>query len=182
MGSSKKPNSKRVGKPHKRTTRPKKAVIKALQPLTTKQQDYAIGVATGKSKQQAALDAGYSPAMAKNPQIIEQSAGLRFAFQEMIRTKVPADKIAARLAEGLDALDTEFAKFEGAISDERQLVAWTERRQYLELAAKMGGYYVEKQEVTVEDMRKSLENRSDADLDYYLEHGIWPEHAAANGA
>ena len=79
--------------------------------------------------------------------------------------------------EGLDALDNEFAKFKGRITDERALIAWSERRLYIELAAKLAGYYVERQEVGVDDIRKSLENRTDAELDYYLEHHCWPEEA-----
>jgi hypothetical protein len=59
---------------------------------------------------------------------------VRFAFQELVRSAISAEKLAQRLAEGLDAIDTEFAKFEGSITDERTLIAWSERRLYISLS------------------------------------------------
>lgn len=49
---------------------------KTTHPRATK---YALGVAEGKSKQQAALDAGYSPSTAKRTNMIEKTEGYRLS-------------------------------------------------------------------------------------------------------
>jgi hypothetical protein len=45
------------------------------------------------------------------------------------------------LKPGLDAMETEFAKFEGKITDEREVVAWGPRHAYLETSLKLRGAY-----------------------------------------
>ena len=53
-----------------------------------------------------------------------------------------------RLAEGLDATETRFCQHQGIITDERQLVNWPERREYILAAAKLTGYYIDGPEKT----------------------------------
>jgi hypothetical protein len=43
------------------------------------------------------------------------------------------------LKPALNAMETEFAKFQGTITDSRDVIAWGTRLQALELAAKMRG-------------------------------------------
>jgi len=43
-----------------------------------------------------------------------------------------------------------FFAHEGKVTEERQVIAWAERRQYAELAAKYGGYLEEKLGVAVQ--------------------------------
>jgi hypothetical protein len=44
--------------------------------------------------------------------------------------------------EGVGATETKFFSHEGKVQDSRDVVAWSERRQYAELAAEYGGYHV----------------------------------------
>ena len=123
-----------------------------LDKLNTKQRAYVEGRASGKNKKQAALDAGYSASTARVPgPAIEGCAAVRQEFRRLIRSKITGEKIAQRLAEGLDAVDTKFFQFEGEVTDSRDVVAWSERREYAKLAAEFGGYHVQKQEVTGDD-------------------------------
>ena len=54
---------------------------------------------------------------------------------------VPPEQIARIIAEGMAATETKFFSHEGVIQDEREVPAWSERRQYAELAAEYGGYH-----------------------------------------
>lgn len=59
--------------------------------LNRKQRLYVAGVAAGKSRRRAALDAGYSLSSANNPaHNIERGRG-REVFAELIRTTVPRE-------------------------------------------------------------------------------------------
>jgi phage terminase small subunit len=109
--------------------------------LSPRKAQFVKGVVAGKSARQAALDAGYSQSVANDPgrKLFNQS-DIQSVLGEHIRKIIPAERIAQRMSEGLDAMETVFAKFEGRISDKTEVVSWSERRQYAELAAKMGGY------------------------------------------
>jgi phage terminase small subunit len=120
-----------------------------LAPLTPKKRKYVAERTKGKSKMQAAKDAGFSHSMARVAGAKIETPDVRRAFQALIREKIPASKVAGRLAEGLDAMETEFAKEKGMITDSRDVVAWSERREYLKLAAEYGGYFVPKQEFEI---------------------------------
>lgn len=111
---------------------------------------------------QAAKDSGYSDSMAAAAGAKIETPDVRKAFQALIREKIPSSKIAARLAEGLDAMETEFAKDKGLITDSRDVIAWGERRAYLELAAEYGGYFVPKAEL--EMSKKPLSEMTDDEL------------------
>lgn len=45
--------------------------------------------------------------------------------------------LAKRIAEGLGAEETVFAKFEGKITDQQNVTAWSERRAYAELICRI---------------------------------------------
>lgn len=120
-----------------------------LDGLPPRKRKYVAERAKGKSKMKAAKAAGFSDAMAAAAGAKIETPDVRRAFQLLIREKIPASKVAARLAEGLDAMETEFAKEKGMITDTRDVIAWSERREYLKLAAEYGGYFVPKQEFEI---------------------------------
>ncbi len=94
----------------------------------------------------AALDAGYSPSMANNAGL-KILPGAREEFKRALGRKVPHGKLVQRIVEGLDARAIKLAQFEGAYTDKRHMVDYSERRRYVELAAKLMGYLVDKVEV-----------------------------------
>ena len=112
----------------------KKKSPKNPERLKPRQAKFVEGIVDGKSSRQAALDAGYAEHTANKPKDILETKSMRAALQELI---APVEKIALRINEGLDAMKTEFAKFEGQISDTRDCVDFAERRQYAELACKL---------------------------------------------
>lgn len=109
--------------------------------LSKMKQKYIAGLADGKTKKQAALDAGYSESMSRSAAQIE-TPDVRAAFAELVRERIPARKIVERINAGLDAKETKFFQSEGIVTDQRDVIAWSERRQYAELAAEFGGYFV----------------------------------------
>ena len=105
--------------------------------LQPRQRLYLEGLAQGKSRSQALDYAGYSENT--RPSRVE-NASVKAAFARLVRRAAPAHKIAARIAEGLDAMETKFFQKEGLVTDERDVINWPERRAYAELAAKYGEY------------------------------------------
>jgi hypothetical protein len=102
----------------------------ALQPLPVRKQRYIEGVVAGKSRKQAALDAGYSEAMAEHPGKLE-TADVRQAFTALVRQTIPPERIVGVLEAGLAATK---------VQSEREIADFGERRQYAELAAEYGQY------------------------------------------
>jgi hypothetical protein len=102
--------------------------------LRPRQAKLLEGIVGGKSLHRAALDAGYSRNTADHPADLLGTKSMRAALQALLP---PVEKIAQRINEGLDATKTEFAKFEGAITDTRECVDFAERRQYVELACRL---------------------------------------------
>jgi len=117
--------------------------------LPKKKRKYLKGLADGKTKFEAAKDAGYSDSTARQACRAIETPDVRAAFREIIRKHAPMEKIGQRIAEGLDAMETKIATFEGEITDSKDLVAWSERRAYAELAAEWGGYFVPRAEIEV---------------------------------
>lgn len=60
------------------------------------------------------------------------------------------EKLAQRIAEGLDATEIKFFQHEGKVIQTVEVVDWEQRRKYIELAVKYAGYYVDKREVEAE--------------------------------
>jgi hypothetical protein len=100
-----------------------------------------LGQREGKSKRQAALDAGFSESMANHATDKIETKNVRETFSALVRETVPAEQIAKAIAEGISAKETKFFAHEGVVQDQRDVVAWSERRQYVQLAAEYGGYH-----------------------------------------
>jgi hypothetical protein len=109
--------------------------------LPPKKQAYVEGIIAGKSKRQAALAAGFSESMASHATDKIETKDVREAFATLIRETVSADEIAETLKAGMKAMDTKFFSEKGVVQDQRDVVAWSERRQYTQLAAEYGGYH-----------------------------------------
>lgn len=105
--------------------------------LKPRQRKYIEAVVGGMTREEAKRFAGYSettrPARIENPSI-------KAAFARLIKQAVPAHILAKRIAEGLNAEETKFFQHEGKITDQANVIAWSERRQYAQLAAQYGGY------------------------------------------
>ena len=128
----------------------------ALEGLNRRQRMYVNGIAAGRTKKEAAIAAGYSESSAKNAAAIIERGAVKEAFQELIQQTIPVEKITERLAEGLDAMETRCFVHEGGLIYSRPMVNFTERRHYLELAARYGGYYVDRQEIDLADQQDDL--------------------------
>jgi phage terminase small subunit len=113
-------------------------VADPLKNLGIKKRKYAEGVSKGKTRKQAALDAGYSASVAKNAKAKIESEAYQEAFAALIRKTIPAEKIAQRIQEGMDAMETKFFQKDGEVIESRDVIAWGERRAYAELAAEFG--------------------------------------------
>jgi hypothetical protein len=109
-----------------------RAVAEITAELPPKKQAYVDARIAGKSKKQAALEAGYSKAMAEHPAKIE-TPDVKMAFTELIQQAIPPER---------GTLETKFFSHEGVVQDKREVVNWSERRQYAAMAAEMGGYHV----------------------------------------
>ena len=112
-----------------------------MEKLSPRKAAYVRGRLDGKSKKQAALDAGYSETMAEHASDKIETKDVREAFAVLIRAIIPPEKIVQAIAEGISATETKFFSHEGVVQDQREVPAWGERRQYLEIAAEYGGYY-----------------------------------------
>lgn len=119
-----------------RTGTAKKKTAKNRVKLKPRQVKLLEGLTKGKSVRAAALDAGYSPNTAQHPADLLDTLGMREA---MARLLAPPEKIAQRINEGLDAMETKFFQFEGMVTDKRDVIAWSERRMYADLAAELKG-------------------------------------------
>jgi hypothetical protein len=108
--------------------------------LNLRKRLYLQGIVAGKSKRQAALDAGYSDQTALKAKASIETPDLQAAFARLVRQRVPAHKLGQRIAEGLDAMETKFFHNKGVVTDSRDVVNYTERREYAKLAATFGGY------------------------------------------
>ena len=75
--------------------------------------------------------------LTENPIYKEESGRIRAAL--IRKDEKFADKVAVRLLEGLDAEETKFFAFEGEVTDERNVISWSERRQYAELITNLFG-------------------------------------------
>lgn len=118
----------------------------ALNRLSKKKQVYVKAKASGKTSIEARAKAGYSPGT-KIENI--ETADVKQAFAEIMRNRIKPYKLAQRIDEGLDAMETKFFHKDGVVTDSRNTVAWGERRAYAELAAQFTGYWSPKTEVDV---------------------------------
>jgi phage terminase small subunit len=108
--------------------------------LNLRQCKYIEGRVRGKTKTQAALDAGYAKSVSRNAKDRIETADVREAFGRLIREGVPAEKLVHLLREGLDAMETRVFTFRGKVRDTLQVINFAERRAYIELVMEYGGY------------------------------------------
>lgn len=137
---SESPEKKGRGGKRKGAGRPKPKEDPLAQ-LSLRKRIYVEGLSQGKTKMQAALDAGYAESVAKTAKQHIETDDVREAFAQLIRATIPAEKIVGRIAEGLDAMETKLFSFQGLVFDREDMISWTERREYAKLAAEFGGYF-----------------------------------------
>lgn len=91
--------------------------------LTDLQIKYLALRAEGKTRKESARLAGYSAdGGAVNPTKIEQSANLRKALMMAMEAKgLTTDKIAEKIAQGVDKKKVVFGTYKGSIVDEREV-------------------------------------------------------------
>jgi hypothetical protein len=114
--------------------------------LLPRQQKVLEGIAKGVGPAADIIRAaGYSERTAQHPGELLETKRMRAALGDLL---VPIEKIAARVNEGLDAIETETfthvlgSKLKGTERIELEHVdriAWTERRRYAELALRLKG-------------------------------------------
>lgn len=114
----------------------------SVKPISKRKLKYIKARVEGNSKKDAALKAGYSESVALKAKTHIETPEVRAAFAELVREQIPAKKIVMRIHEGLDAMETKFFQEKGVVRDQRDVIAWNERRQYATLAAEFGGYHV----------------------------------------
>lgn len=93
--------------------------------LTAKQAAYVKGIAELKSKRQAALDAGYAPSVARCARACIEGPGVRELFQTIARCWIDPELVGQRIAEGLNAMETKSAQFEGRFTDHINVIDWS---------------------------------------------------------
>jgi len=118
-----------------------RTVAEATAALPPEKQRYLEARMEGKTRRASALAAGYSESMASHPDKIE-TKDVREVFAALIRETIPPERIAKTIMEGIGATETKFFAHEGEVQDSREVVAWSERRQYAVLAAEYGGYHL----------------------------------------
>jgi hypothetical protein len=127
--------------------------------LTLRQTAYLDGLSKLKSQEQAALDAGYAPSVARHAHRILEGANVGAELQRILRRWVDPEKLGQRIAEGLDAIETKFCRRAGVVTDSRDVIAYRTRLHYIKIAVKYTGYYVDGPQAAVEQVP------SDADDD-----------------
>jgi phage terminase small subunit len=118
-------------------------------PATTKQRKFVEGVIAGKTPTTAAREAGYREATVEHPaRDIANKPAVRELFLDVMRTTgITNELLGQRLFEGLSAEETKFFQKEGMVVESRNVIAWSERRAYVELALRLQGLLRDKVEV-----------------------------------
>lgn len=125
--------------------------INKNKPLTRREAKFLKAIVKGDSLADAALYAGYSE------KYLRQSG---FQAMQRIQEKMPqildrkglTDEavIDKYLRPALEANETEFAKFNGKIMDEREVVAWTPRLNALDMLFKLKGSYAKTDQTNIQ--------------------------------
>jgi len=120
---------------------------------------YVTGILSGKTKKQAALDAGYAPSTADNAKQKIERPAVRELFTDVLEKAGATDeKLAKRIAEGLDA--TVVAR-ETKHASREVLIDFSERRETGELLTKLKGYLVQKLELRDKTLEQILEDSNE---------------------
>ena len=139
-----------MGEEEKNPQAETQAKSELLDTLEIRERKYIEGRLSGKSKMQAALDAGYTESMAAKAGDKIENKDVRRAFQDLAREAIPAEKIMERLREGLDAVKVKAVVRNNKVIDTIEEPDYRERREYMELAARYGGRYVDRSELGIE--------------------------------
>lgn len=107
-------------------------------PLNERERIFADELAKGTNFYQAAKIAGYGEATCNKARILLLPRVQKPLIEEL-ESRLPMAKLANRLIEGLDAIDTKFFAHEGQVIDQKDVVYWTERRRYAETLARILG-------------------------------------------
>lgn len=90
---------------------------------------------------EAARRAGYSARSAK--QIASENLSkpdLQLEITDLLgKHGLTDDKLALRITEGVDALETKFFQKDGLVTDEREVIAWSIRHQFVEMVLRLKG-------------------------------------------
>ncbi len=133
------------GKNHAKPRNPAQQRNSPRRKLSARQRKLLEGLSAGKSTRRAALDAGYSNYSAGHAAELLDRPALRDALRQMI---APIEMIVQRINEGLDATEIRTlsrmvgskSKGTGRIEIQQlELVHWSERRKYAELAIRLLG-------------------------------------------
>ena len=85
---------------------------------------------------QAAISAGYSESTAQVA-CREIMPHVRETFRQALHHRISVGKLSDTIQAGLDANETKFFQKDGMVCDQRDVVAWNERREYAKLAANL---------------------------------------------
>jgi hypothetical protein len=113
---------------------------KKLGNLTPKQAKYIEAhVVKGMTKKDAVKHAGYAPSV--NSSAIERQENMKNAMvMALSKRGLTEDKIAQKIEEGLDAVDTHYFAFEGKVVDQRDAVDYSIREKYIRDFLELKGY------------------------------------------
>jgi hypothetical protein len=130
---------------NKKLSRATLAKIEALDP---RRQKYLAGRLDGKSKLQAGKDAGFTEGVSRNAAANIENSALLEAMQAALLEVAPVDRLAQKIGEGLDAMETRVISHvlgskkdatEEVVVEERSYIAWDSRREYIKLALECHG-------------------------------------------
>lgn len=127
-------------------TSPEPRSARSVKEPTVQDRKYVAGRIAGKTKKQAALDAGYALSTAENTkQKLDKKPAVQRLFKETLDAAgITDDAMARRLKESLDAMETKFWAKDGKVEEERNVVAHDVRLKAIELAAKLKGLLVDR--------------------------------------
>jgi hypothetical protein len=129
-----------------------KQLGKGKRALKLRGQKIALGLLEGKTQEQALMDAGYSPASARNPSEILDNPVIQQSFQEILeKAGLSDDYIAEKHRELIDAKKVVSIRTESEGVTEVTVPDYTARARGLDMYYKVSGRYVEKQEVSGKD-------------------------------
>jgi hypothetical protein len=109
--------------------------------LTSKQEKYFRLLCQGVPSGQAAIKAGYSSkCAASSGHQAYKSIRARVQHALFEAGLTPEGLIHKHLLPALTAMEVEFAKSEGRITDSREVIAWGTRLRAIEIVCEIGGY------------------------------------------
>jgi hypothetical protein len=128
---------------------------------TYKEHLYVDGMLDGKTKKQAALDAGYTQGMAHNVlRKIENKPRVKALIETALKEAGLDEKaIAAKMVEGMNATLVKTASENGVISDERTYPDYNARHKFLETVLGFKGVLEDRQPDAVGEIVIRWENQ-----------------------